>query len=291
MFKEGVSSVRIMSLRLCLEIYKPMKSAIKHNGLSEYVATSNITDSVDSPRSLAGLWIAVGIMSLWLGTLGLALFIPINHLSPLLILVIIFLRMFLHTGLFITAHDSMHGSIIPKNHRLNGLIGQVAVGLYACLPYRHCALNHQKHHHAPGQVADPDFHDGINTEPIYWYFKFISEYVSFRQLIIFIVVNLGAGLILHFGLQVAWLNLLLFWGLPFVFSSIQLFYFGTYLPHREQPKSYLNASSQVSQNRINYGLNNLYFPLGSFLSCYHFGAFHSQHHQFPEIPWYRLPNI
>jgi beta-carotene/zeaxanthin 4-ketolase len=38
--------------------------------------------------------------------------------------------------------------------------------------------------------------------------------------------------ILHWGLQAPLPNLFLFWILPIVLSSMQLFFFGTYLPHR-----------------------------------------------------------
>lgn len=268
-----------------------MSHVVKNGSSLGNVTTADITKPNHSPTPLTGLFIAVGIMGLWLGTLALVLSISINHLSLPSLVTVIFLRMFLHTGLFITAHDSMHCSIIPQNKRLNLLIGQMAVALYACLPYGRCSLNHQKHHLMPGQAGDPDFHNGMNTHLVRWYFKFIGEYVSVGQLLIFTSFSTGAGLILHFGFRVAWLNLLLFWGTPLILSSMQLFYFGTYLPHREIPAPSSSLHADSDPQRIHDRSANPSLWLASFLCCYHFGTFHPQHHQFPDIPWYQLPNI
>jgi beta-carotene ketolase (CrtW type) len=74
-----------------------------------------------------------------------------------------------------------------------------------------------------------------------------------------------------------WENLVVFWMIPAVLSTFQLFYFGTYLPHRgEHINPPLNARSQ-SLNHVK-----------AFLSCYFFG-YHLEHHAYPYLPWWQLP--
>jgi len=51
-------------------------------------------------------------------------------------------RTFIQTGLFIVAHDAIHGVVLPSNRRLNDGIGQLVLTLYALLPYEKLAFNH-----------------------------------------------------------------------------------------------------------------------------------------------------
>ncbi|AFY60498.1 fatty acid desaturase [Synechococcus sp. PCC 6312] len=244
-------------------------------------------------ENLGGLFVAIGLIGLWFTSFGLTLMMPLDQVSPIWIGAAVWGRTFLHTGLFITAHDAIHASSFPQQHQwLKVWIGRIAVGLYAFLPYDQCCGNHWQHHAAPGQVGDPDFHNGVDVHVVQWYRKFIGEYLSGRQLLIFGGLSLGIGLILHFWFQVAWLNLVVFWGLPLILSSWQLFYFGTYLPHRQSPlpRPATNNLAIFPARPVNK-FQQTSWLIYSFLSCYHFGTFHPQHHQAPHIPWYRLPLV
>jgi len=76
-------------------------------------------------------------------------------------------------------------------------------------------------------------------------------------------------------------NLLLFWVAPALLSTFQLFYFGTYLPHRLPAAGYDNMHRAVSSN----------YPVWlSLLTCFHFG-YHLEHHVQPVVPWWRLPRL
>jgi beta-carotene ketolase (CrtW type) len=86
-------------------------------------------------------------------------------------------------------------------------------------------------------------------------------------------------LVARFGLHIAIANLALFWFLPIVLSSLQLFFFGTYLPHRSETAG--GTHHAVSSN---------YPFVISLLTCYHFG-YHWEHHEYPNLPWYSLPAI
>jgi beta-carotene ketolase (CrtW type) len=76
-------------------------------------------------------------------------------------------------------------------------------------------------------------------------------------------------------------NVPVFWILPLVLSSFQLFLFGTYLPHRHDGR----------QGEHNQAVQSLRWShLLSLLACYHFG-YHREHHAFPAVPWFRLPQL
>lgn len=76
-------------------------------------------------------------------------------------------------------------------------------------------------------------------------------------------------------------SILLFWTLPLLLSSVQLFLFGTYLPHRGS----LGTTLKTHEVR-SWALP----PLLSLLSCYHFG-YHWEHHRYPQVPWHLLPRV
>ncbi|HEY9641543.1 MAG TPA: fatty acid desaturase [Coleofasciculaceae cyanobacterium] len=195
-------------------------------------------------------------------------------------------RTFIQTGLFIVAHDAIHKSVIPSNRRLNHWIGRLAVTLYAFLPYQKLSLKHWQHHRNPGQISDPDFHDGIRCNAFAWYLRFMQGYLGGRQKI---VLLLGMGTVFHtlqLGFHISVTKLILFWVLPIVLSSMQLFFFGTYLPHR----SSVDSTKSGTTGNSHQATSSNYPLVWSFLTCYHFG-YHWEHHEYPSLPWYRLPTV
>jgi beta-carotene ketolase (CrtW type) len=77
--------------------------------------------------------------------------------------------------------------------------------------------------------------------------------------------------------QIPLSNIFLFWVIPILISSMQLFTFGIFLPHR-QPKE----SDRHQAKSSNYS------TFWSFIACYHFD-YHWEHHEYPYLPWYSLP--
>ncbi|PZU97296.1 MAG: beta-carotene ketolase [Pseudanabaena sp.] len=227
-----------------------------------------------------GLASVVAIFSLWLISLLKLITISALDLPWIWLVLAILGRSYLHTGLFIIAHDSMHNNLIPCDRRLNDLLGNIAVSIYGFLPYAHCRKNHTEHHRFPSQSGDPDFHGSI-SHPFFWYCKFIREYFPLRSLLTFLV-NMS---VIFWGLaifcNISFVNLILFWIVPLILSSLQLFFFGTYLPHRQ---IYNNPNFSPRLER------NAYWILWSFVSCYNFGHYHWEHHEYPKTPWYRLPS-
>jgi beta-carotene ketolase (CrtW type) len=180
----------------------------------------------------------------------------------------------LNVGLFIVAHDAMHGSLAPGRPAVNRTFGRVALALYAGFSFDSLRPKHFEHHRAPGTEADPDFSAAHPNRFWRWYLQFMREYFGLRE---FAVLALLTAAYLVIG--ASYPNLLLFWALPAILSSVQLFYFGTYRPHRHEDDPFADDHRARSS-----GLG----WIASLLSCYHFG-YHHEHHEAPHVPWWRLP--
>ena len=185
------------------------------------------------------------------------------------------ITMWLCTGLFINAHDAMHGLILPKNPRINALVGQICLWLYAGLSYKKLRTGHILHHEHPSTADDPDYWPSV-FGPVGWYFQFMWRYLSPTPIIL--VAGTYHSLVHVCGISSP--RLIAMWIVPQVLSSIQLFYFGTYLPHR--------PGRPFEGSGIYKARSNNYPAWLSLLTCYHFG-YHYTHHYAPWVPWWRLP--
>ncbi len=93
----------------------------------------------------------------------------------------VLLMTFLFTGMFITAHDAMHGTVAPHYRKLNDVIGSVCVRCFALFDYSLLLGAHWEHHRHPATANDPDFHPP-GTNFWQWYVHFMQEYASVKQL-------------------------------------------------------------------------------------------------------------
>lgn len=190
--------------------------------------------------------------------------------APLLVAVICWLNV----GMFIVAHDAMHGSLAPGRANVNRAFGRLALLLYAGFWYDRLVVDHMAHHREPGSAGDPDFSVDHPDRFWPWYLAFFRHYFGWRQLLFLTCVTLA-----YLALGASYLNILLFWALPAILSSLQLFYFGTYLPHRREEQPFADRHNART---------NQYSWIASLLSCFHFG-YHHEHHLSPHVPWWRLP--
>ncbi|MCC5943845.1 MAG: fatty acid desaturase [Bernardetiaceae bacterium] len=215
-----------------------------------------------------GVVIAISIILLWAISLIGLLHYEINWYSPMTY-VFIFIQSHLYTGLFITAHDAMHGTV-AANKKINHFIGRICTTLFAYNFYDNLLKKHHEHHRFVGSDQDPDVYEG---KPFWvWYFYFGKQYINLWQILLMaITYNL---LKLVFPVE----NLILYWMIPAVIATFQLFYFGTYLPHRHSPANKHKSRSQ-SRNHV-----------WAFISCYFFG-YHYEHHDSPATPWWKLYQI
>lgn len=189
----------------------------------------------------------------------------------------IFFQTFLTTGLFVTVHDAIHGLVCPAQDKLNRLLGICFATAYAGLSYGQLSQNHWLHHRAPMTSADPDAQPGEHPGFWSWYFKFLGEYWGVQPFCRLALLLLAFVVLL----QAPWLRLGLFWALPLFLSSLQLFFFGTYQPHRRGQRRSVSASCAPS------------CPLPwlvSWVTCYHF-SYHQEHHDHVTVPWWALPSL
>lgn len=232
---------------------------------------------VKSETNNWGILIAFSIIGIWGGSLVLLLSLDISNIHIVTLLPVIFWQTFLCTGLFITAHDAMHGVVFPQDHKINNFVGSLALFIYGLLSYKNLLKKHWLHHHNPASEVDPDFHDGKNQNFVAWYVHFMKGYWSWTQIIgLMIIFNT-----LKYALHIPNDNLLLFWVIPPILSSVQLFYFGTFLAHKEPEGGYSNPHRAQTSPRAVFW---------SFITCYHFG-YHEEHHEYPRVPWWKLPAV
>ena len=223
-----------------------------------------------------GFMAAASILLAWSLSLYCFMTLEIDAAALVWIPFAVWLRSFLNVGLFITAHDAMHGTLVPQSLRLNHAIGAVCVGLYAGFSYKHLLLEHHEHHRLSGTLEDPDFADAYDHGFVRWFLSFMLRYCSLTQL-----TRIFSMIVLLLLVGAEPLNIALFWVLPALFSALQLFYFGTYRPHRIEETAFEDDHRARSVDA-----GNLY----SFLTCYHFG-YHLEHHRYPWVPWWALPSV
>ena len=230
------------------------------------------------PRRQAGigLLLAALIVAAWAALHIYGLFVLDLRLATLpLALAIALLQCWLSVGLFIISHDAMHGSLAPGRPRLNTAIGASLLFLYAGFGWRRLRDAHFAHHRHAGHEGDPDF-DASNPRAFgRWYATFLSRYFGWRSLAF--VSSVVAVYWLIFGVPMV--QIVLLYGLPAIASSMQLFYFGTYRPHRHGSAGFVDRHNSRSDP----------FPrLVSLATCFHFG-YHLEHHRHPQVPWWALP--
>ena len=219
--------------------------------------------------AIVGTWGALHVWGVFFQPLGW----PAVAIAPILILA----QSWLSAGMFIVAHDSMHGSLAPGRPRVNAVIGQICVGAYAAFSYRRLNVCHHQHHRSPGSAQDPDFHAERPEDFGPWFFCFFTRYFGWRE---FALVTAVLSLYLYV-IKANPLNVALFWGLPTIFSALQLFVFGTWLPHRHEA----SGPDFVDEHHA----RTIPMPwIASLLTCFHFGM-HHEHHLSPNTPWWRLP--
>lgn len=238
--------------------------------------TSPLPASAARRQAWIGLALAAGIVAVWLTIHVTGIFFwRWSAASVPLAALMVLAQTWLSTGLFIVAHDSMHGALAPRYPRLNRAIGTTCLSLYACLSYAALLPRHHLHHESTGRAGDPDFHGG-DPSLIGWFMQFFRTYYSHGQIVRITLVALIYTLLLGAPLG----NIVLFWALPAVGAVAQLFVFGTWLPHRDRAEPFADSHRAHS---IKIG------PTLSLLTCFHFGGYHHEHHLSPGTPWWGLP--
>lgn len=227
-------------------------------------------------QTAIGLALAASILGGWLALhIHAVFFYPLEGAGWLAAPALVLALCWLNVGLFIVAHDAMHGSLAPRRPGVNRWAGRAALALYAGFSYDRLLPRHFDHHRHAGTAGDPDFSVDHPRHFWPWYGTFVRRYFGMREL----AVLMAAVAVYVLLLGAPYPNLLLFWAVPAILSSIQLFLFGTYLPHRAGEADFTDRHRTRSND---YGV------LASLFTCFHFG-YHHEHHAAPHLPWWRLP--
>ena len=194
------------------------------------------------PRQGAvGLLLAAAIIGAWLAVHVYGVFFfPWSVATAPLALALVAVETWLGAGMFIVAHDAMHGSLAPGRPRLERLIGQVALGIYAAFDFGKLNAKHHDHHRTPGAEGDPDFHVAGPTLFWRWYLQFFTTYFGWWEMAR-LTAAVGVYVLI---LKAPLVNMLVFWALPAILSSLQLFAFGTWLPHRHAEPGFPRPSQR-----------------------------------------------
>lgn len=227
--------------------------------------------SVDlAPYRYRGVVIATTVLFFWAVSLGIGFYFPLDLSNPFTLLHVL-IQTHLFTGLFITAHDAMHGTVAPHRPVLNRFYGRLSLLLFAFNSWSRLLPAHHQHHRNPASESDPDY-----GPPSFlpWFFRFITYYVRWYQILWMAIL---------FNLAAIWIpkpNMVVFYVIPSILSLLQLFYFGTYLPH----------CGYHDQDNIHRARSQPKNHLWAFVTCYFFG-YHQEHHEQPAVPWWRLPYV
>ena len=229
-------------------------------------------------QAVIGLTLAAAVVAAWLSIHVFAMFFfELTWASLPLALLLAAVQCWLSVGLFIISHDAMHGSLVPGARRINSAIGAALLFLYAGFSWKRMRSAHFDHHRLAGKPGDPDFDEDNPSHFWRWYGTFLKRYFG-KQSILFVssVVTIY-WLVLGVPVQ----NIVLLYGLPAIASSMQLFYFGTYRPHRHDERGFADRHNARSDD---------FGSFASLASCFHFG-YHHEHHCRADIPWWALPRI
>lgn len=155
--------------------------------------------------------------------------------------------------------------------------------------------------HPPQVGRDPDFHTG-NPSMWPWFAAFMASYITPRQLA---CITAQTAVLLVTG--VPFFNVLLFTAVCPIASALQLFFFGTYLPHKpdtgvqdwpEERSRTTDAPAWLTMLQCYNvrGCVGIFSPRLAFClekphhhACVSQFGLHLEHHAWPAVPWYLLP--
>ncbi|QFT78580.1 Fatty acid desaturase [Erythrobacter sp. THAF29] len=231
-------------------------------------------------QAKVGLTLATLIAGGWLGLHTYAMFVfELTWANLPLAIAMAAVQCWLSVGVFIVCHDAMHGSLVPGKPKTNSRIGTVLLFLYAGFAWKKLRDAHFTHHKLAGRKGDPDFDEQNPRNFARWYATFFKRYFGWQSLL---YVHTVVGIYwLLVGIPMA--QIVLLYGVPALLSSLQLFYFGTYRPHRHLDDGHEQAFIDQHNTR-----SDEFGTLASLATCFHFG-YHLEHHRRPDVPWWALP--
>ena len=177
------------------------------------------------------------------------------------------------TGLFILAHEAIHGTLWPGWPRLGHACGRLFAFAYASMDYGTLRANHWEHHRAPGRDGDPDAHPGGRFLP--HLAAFALRYLRWWQVLILVAAGNRLGEAGHTrAMLCAYVG-------PVVASTLVVFTVGIFLVHHPALLALGEADPRHRAVGVDLG------PLGSLFAILFFNT-HWLHHEHPQLTWVQL---
>ncbi len=236
-------------------------------------------------QTAVGLGLAGLIAGSWLALHFYAMLVfQLTWLTLPFAIILAAVQCWLSVGVFIISHDAMHGTLAPGRPRVNSAVGAVLLFLYAGFGWRKMRDAHFDHHKLAGHAGDPDFDENNPDHFLRWYATFFRRYFGWKSIAWVSSVVTVYWLIVG----VSMVQLIMLYGLPAIASSLQLFYFGTYRPHRHEKRPDEGDRLSRGFSDEHNARSDEFGTLASLATCFHFG-YHLEHHRRPDVPWWALP--
>lgn len=180
---------------------------------------------------------------------------------------------FAFTGLFILAHEAIHGLLWPGHPRASHALGAVFAFAYAFMDYRTLRGRHGEHHAAPGGPSDPDAHPSGRFAP--HLAAFVLRYLNLPQVALLVLAGNRLGAAGHTR------AMLLAWVVPLVGSTLVIFSLGIHFVHH--PALVRRGLADPRHHAVAVDLG----PVLSFATVLFFN-YHWLHHEHPHLTWAQL---
>jgi beta-carotene ketolase (CrtW type) len=226
----------------------------------------------DSPPEARRL----GLSNVTLGALFLAA-IPaafaLVHAHPWAMVLTIPVNACVFTGLFIFAHEAIHGTLVPEFPALGHVLGRLFATVYALVDYDLLRANHWKHHGHVASDADPDF-DPSGRLLVHG-FRFMRRYLRWYSVPLLALVGHLLG---QAGYSAAMIGAYV---APVLLSTLVVFTVGIHLVHH--PVLLARHAGGDPQRSVCIDLGRV----GSALVILNFNV-HWNHHAHPRLSWREL---
>ncbi len=247
---------------------RPAGSVLGRSAEAERAGVRDLA-GVPSPSFAAPLNLALG--ALFLASIPAGFFAIDAH--PLWALAISPWLVFCFTGLFILAHEAIHGTLVPGHPRLGHALGWLFAFAYAAMDYRTLRARHREHHASPGRALDPDAHQSGHFLPHFG--GFVYRYLRVWQVALLVLVGNQLG-------QAGYTRAMLcaYVG-PVVASTLIVFTVGIFLVHH--PSLWRAGLADERHRSVGVDLGGA----GSLLAILFFNT-HWLHHEHPHLTWVQL---
>jgi beta-carotene/zeaxanthin 4-ketolase len=177
------------------------------------------------------------------------------------------------TGLFIFAHEAIHGTLLPGFPRLGHALGRLFATVYALVDYDLLRANHWQHHGHVATDRDPDF-DGEGRLLLHAA-RFLGRYLRWYAIP---TLALAGHLVGQAGHTAAMLGAYV---VPVLLSTLVVFTVGIHLVHH--PELLRTRTGGDAQRSVCVDLGRV----GSALMILNFNV-HWHHHAYPRLSWWEL---